>query len=102
MADWNGTEPVKAGMRLSIRVGNKLTRKVTVLYISDNFFVGQAEDTGEEIGLPRSRVNLEVLITDRDLAIDDMAEITGKDAANFRKYYGMIYDAGYRKGGQHG
>lgn len=97
MADWNGQDPIKAGMRLSIRLNGKLTRKVTVLYISDNFFVGSDEDTGEEIGVPRSRVEFEVLITDRELAIDDMADITGKDAANFRKYYGMIFDAGYRK-----
>jgi hypothetical protein len=97
MVDWNGQDPIKAGDRLSIRVGNRLTRKVIVLYVSDAFFVGREEGSSEEIGLPRERVKFEVLVTDRDLAIEDMAEITGKDAKAFKRYFAMIYDAGYRK-----
>lgn len=98
MSDWNGEDPIKAGMRLSYRRGKLFIRKAIVLYISDFFIIVSDEDKTEEVGFPRSdRDEFSVVETDRDIAIKQMAEITGKQAPQFLKYYGKIYDGGFRK-----
>lgn len=98
MADWNGVDPIEAGMRLSFRRGGFFERKAIVLFISDSFIVGEREESGEQFGFPvNGNEQYSQIVTDRQLAIEDMAGITGKSAPQFLRYFGMIYDAGYRK-----
>ena len=98
MTDWNGTGPVEPGMRLSLRKGNEYWRKFIVKYISDNFVLGHEEEKpNNERVFQRQGLKFEPVLTDRDVAIEDMSQITGKQAGHYLEVFGEIYDAGYRK-----